>query len=185
MTDNDNSHKLNQPATSPSSCDGGSHSLREYRSPDKLIQFTALLIINQSQQKKGQFNPAILDEAQKIVNSMEADSSTQIKALRDLVTAFSQAGRYDKAENLSQQLNNNPVVKADELRELAAALVSKGDIFALDAVSVFTEAEKFARAIRHRETKVKALRELAAVLLQTRYIHKALALIEECDILSR
>ena len=87
--------------------------------------------------------------------------------------------------NVTQQLNNNPVVKADELRELAAALVNKGDIFALDAVSVFTKAEKFARAIRHAETKVKALRELAAVLLQTRYIDKALALIEECDILSR
>ncbi len=174
MTDN---NKFNQPfATDLSLCDG---------SPDKLIQFKALLIINQSQQKKGQFNPAILDEAQKVLNSMEADSRTQIEALRELVTAFSKAGRCNEAENLLQQLKNNPIVKADELRELAVALVIEGDIFALDAVYVFTEAEKFARLIKHRETKVKALRELAAALAQTRYVHKALALIEECDILSR
>lgn len=177
MSDNDNNHRFNQPFTAdPLPCDN---------SPDKLTQFTALLIINQSQQKKGQFNPAILDEAQKILNSMEADSPAQIEALRDLVTAFSKAGRCEEAKNLLQQLNNNPVVKAEELRELAAALVTAGDIFALDAVSVFTKAEKFARAIKHAETKVKALRQLAAVLSQTRYIHKALALIEECDILSR
>ncbi len=174
---NNNHYRLNQPlAANPLPSDN---------SADKLTQFTALLIINQSQQKKGQFNPAILDEAQKVLNSMEADSPTQIKASRDLVTAFSKAGRFDEANNLLQLLNNNPVVKTEELRELAATLVNAGDIFALDAVSVFTEAEKFARAIKHAETKVEALRELAAVLAQTRYIHKALALIEECDELSR
>ncbi len=162
MTDNDNKHRLNQRfAADPLRCDNSS---------DKLTQFTALLIINQSQQKKGQFNPAILDEAQKILNSMEADSPMQIEALRDLVTAFSKAGRCDEAENLLQQLNNNPVIKAEELRELAAALVAAGDIFALDAIEVFTEAEKFARAIKHAETKVKTLRELAAVLVQTRIL---------------
>jgi sulfite reductase alpha subunit-like flavoprotein len=151
---------------------------------DKMTQFKALLIINQSQQKKGQFNPAILDEAQKIFNSMETDSPMQIEALRNLVVAFSKAGRYDEANNLWQQLNNNPVVKAKELRELAVALLANGDIFALDAVSVFTKAEKFAWEIKHAETKVETLRELAAVLAQTRYIHKSLALMEECEILS-
>jgi lipopolysaccharide biosynthesis regulator YciM len=172
----DNNHRLNQPfVNNLLQCDNSAY---------LLTQFTALLIINQSQQKKGQFNPTILDEAQKIFNSMEADSPMQIEALRDLVTAFSKAGRCDEAENLSQQLNNNSVVKAHELQELATVLITKGDIFALDAVSVFSKAEEFARAIKHRETKVKALRELAAVLLQTRYIHKALALIEECDMLS-
>jgi hypothetical protein len=171
-----NNHRLNQRfAAHPLPCD---------HSCDQLTQFTALLIINQSQQKKGQFNPSILDEAQKIFNSMEVDSPMQIEALRNLVTAFSKAGRCNEAENLAQQLNNNPVVKAEELRELAAALVTSGDIFADDAVSVFTEAEKFARAIKHTETKVKVLAALAAVLAQTRYIHKALALMEECEILS-
>lgn len=155
------------------------------RNQHKLTQFAALLILHQSQQKKGQFNPAILDEARKILNSMEEDSPAKIEALRDLIAAFAKAGRCDEAENLSQQLNNNPVVKAKELRELAVALVTAGDIFALDAIQVFTEAEEFARAIKHAETKVKALRELADNLAQTRYIHKALALIEECDILSR
>lgn len=172
MTDN---NRFYQPfAVSPKLCD---------RSADKLIQFTALLIINQSEQRKGRFNAAILDEAQKILNSMEVDSSTQIGALRELVTAFSKAGRYDEAESSLQQLNNNPVVKANELRELAAALATKGDIFADEAVSIFTEAEKFARLIKHQETKIIALRELSAALAQTRYIHKALALTQECDIL--
>jgi hypothetical protein len=154
------------------------------RNQYKFTEFAALLILHQSQLKKSQFNPAILNEAQKILNSMEEDSPTQIEALRDLIAAFVKAGRCDEADNLSQQLNNNPVVKAKELRELAAALVTAGDIFALDAVEVFTQAEVFARAIKHAQTKVRALRELAAVLAQTRYIHKALALIEECDILS-
>lgn len=165
-----------QPAANP---------LVHNRNQYKLTQFAALLILHQSQQKKGQFNPAILDEARKILNSMEEDSPAKIEALRDLIAAFVKAGRCDEAENLSQQLNNNPVVKAKELRELAAALVTAGDIFALDAIQIFTEAEEFARAIKHPETKVRALRELAAILAQTRYIHKALALIEECDILSR
>jgi thioredoxin-like negative regulator of GroEL len=173
----DNNHRLNQPfVNNLLQCDNSAY---------LLTQFTALLIINQSQQKKGQFNPAILDEAQKIFNSMEADSSTQIEALRDLVAAFLKAGRCDEAENLSQQLNNNSVVKAHELRELAAALVTAGDIFALDAVSVFTEAEEFARAIKHRETKVEVLAELAVVLAENGYIHKALALMEECDMLTK
>jgi lipopolysaccharide biosynthesis regulator YciM len=153
------------------------------RNQDKLTEFAALLILHQSQQKKGDFNSAILDEAQKRLNSMEEDSPAQIEALRDLIAAFTKAGRYDEAENLSQRLNNNPVVKAEELRELAAALVTAGDIFALDAVEVFTEAEEFARLIKHTETKVKALRELAAVIAQTRYIHKAWALLEECEML--
>jgi thioredoxin-like negative regulator of GroEL len=154
-------------------------------SQDKLTEFAALLILHQSQQKKGEFNSAILDEAQKILNSMEEDSPAQIEALRDLIRAFVKAGYCDKAENLLQRLNNNPVVKANVLRELAVVLVTNGDIFAMDAVEVFTEAEEFARSIKHTPTKVKALRELAAVLAQTRYIHKALTLIDECDILSR
>jgi tetratricopeptide (TPR) repeat protein len=172
-----NNHRLNQRfAADFLPCDN---------SCDKMTQFKALLIINQSQQKKGQFNPAILDEAQKIFNSMETDSPMQIEALRNLVVAFSKAGRYDEANNLWQKLNNNPVVKAKELRELGAVLIATGDIFADDAVSVFTKAEKFTREIKHAQTKVETLRELAKVLAQTRYIHKSLALMEECEILSR
>ncbi len=151
---------------------------------EKLTKFSALLMIHELQQKNGHFNPAILDEAQKVVNSMETDSEIQIEAFRNLITALAQAGHYQKAENLSQQIKKHPVVKTKELRKLATALVMAGDIFAEDAQPIFSEAEEFARAIKHIETKVKALRELAAVLVQTRYIHKALALIEECDALS-
>lgn len=160
------------------------NSLPRNRNCEKLTKFSALLMIHELQQKNGKFNPAILDEAQKVVNSMETDSETQIEAFRNLITALASSGRYQKAENLLQQINKHPVVKAKELRKLATALVMAGDIFAEDAQPIFTEAEEFARAIKHIETKVKELRELAAVLAQTRYTHKALALIEECDALS-
>jgi hypothetical protein len=154
------------------------------RNQDKLTEFAALLTLHQSQQKKGDFNSAILDEAKKILNLMEEDSPERIEVLRELIAAFRKAGCHDEAESLSQQLNNNPVVKTEELRELAAVLVAAGDIFILDAVEIFIEAEEFARLIKHTETKVKALRELAAVLAQTRYIQKAWALLEECEMLS-
>ncbi len=169
-------HKLNKQLTA--------NSLPRERDCEKLTEFSALLMIHQLQQKKGQFYPAILDEAQKVVNSMETDSETQIEAFRNLIAALASSGRDREAENLSQQINKHPVVKAKELRKLATALIMAGDIFAEDAQAVFSEAEDFARAIKHPETKVKALRELAAALAKARYIHKALALSNECDALN-
>ncbi len=129
----------------------------------EFTKFAVLLAIHKSLQANLQCNLAVLDEAMKVAYLIDEDSEARIEALKDLASALAYAGRYHEAKQVLKTVKDSPVVKAKELRELAAALFGAGSIYAEEASSVFSEANKVALQIKHKPTQMKALKELTSI----------------------
>ena len=147
----------------------------------------ALLIIHNALLKKGQLNSAVLDEAKKILDSME-EGWTQTLALWDLAIALVQLERLSEAEELKDKINNtNTWVKTDILPKLAAAFAKAGDVNKADVF--FQEAEKLTTEIDDNQPvlKAEALRELAVTLVQagSKFSEQAIAVFDKAELVTR
>ncbi|BAZ13960.1 hypothetical protein NIES4071_58000 [Calothrix sp. NIES-4071] len=144
-----------------------------------MTEFAALLTIHKSLVKSLQFNPAVLDEAKKVAFLIEEDSGARVEALEDLASALAQAGRSYEAKEVLTIVKNSPVVKAKELQKLAAALARAGTAYTEEAIDVFRTCENVARTIKHKPTRVKALKELVATIMRVGCIYKSEILLLE------
>lgn len=131
----------------------------------EFTKFAVIMAIYKSLKANLEESLAVLDEAQKVAYQIEEDSQARVEALKDLASALAYAGCYHKAKQVQQTIKNSPVVKAKELRELAAALFSAGSIYTEEAFSVFRDAKKMALQIKHKPTQMKALKELTFILI--------------------
>lgn len=135
-----------------------------------LTEFAALMTIHKSLVKNLKYNPALLDEAKKVVFLIEEDSFAHVEALGHLASALAKAGRYHEAKEMLTIVKESSVIKAKELQDLAVALARAGTVYIEEAINVFSSAEEFTYKIKHMPTRVKMLKELAATRNQI-YLH--------------